>query len=125
MLIYRVCTLICGIDTNDIITVFDKDIFDALIDYIIVGGYDENEIKDQYLLRFICKSQFKLTNKNEITREEIISKVLGKDKENGGNIIILDFIHKQCFPIFEKDEKGKITKSVINNVRVKVEFDII
>ena len=30
---------------------FDQEIFNALVDYIIIGGYDENEVNNIFLMR--------------------------------------------------------------------------
>lgn len=43
------------LNTKDIMEEFDQEVFNALIDYVIVGGYDENGVKDQYLIRFILE----------------------------------------------------------------------
>ena len=40
-------------DDNTIMEEFDIDVFDALVDYIIVGGYNESGRADPYMLRFI------------------------------------------------------------------------
>ena len=40
--------------------------FDALVDYIIIGGY-ENGKKDDCMIRFICKTQFE----DDLTKQKI------------------------------------------------------
>ena len=40
---------------------FDQEIFNAIVDYVIVGGYDENGVIDPYLIRFILKREFDLS----------------------------------------------------------------
>lgn len=49
------------LDSKDIIEDFDQEIFNAIVDYVIVGGYDENGIIDPYLIRFILKREFDLS----------------------------------------------------------------
>ena len=55
--------------SKDIMEEFDQEIFDALVDYVIIGGYDENGTKDQYLIRFILKREFDLSVPKEIPEE--------------------------------------------------------
>ena len=109
-------------EKNEIISEFDKDVFDALVDYVVVGGYDDDGQKDNYMLRFICKSQFKESNKNEVTREYITQTYGNNGTDN--NIIVLDFINRQNCISFDRDEEGKYNKKVINKIRVKVEMPI-
>ena len=59
-------------EQNDMLNEFDKDVFDALVDYVVVGGFDKNGQRDNYMLRFICKNQFKESGKDKITKEYII-----------------------------------------------------
>ena len=42
-------------ESSNEIKPFDEDLFEALVDYGIIGGYDENDNKTNYLIRFICK----------------------------------------------------------------------
>lgn len=46
------------LDSDIILEEFDRDIFESLIDKVIVGGYDENGNKDPYKLTFIYKTGF-------------------------------------------------------------------
>lgn len=48
---------------------FDQEIFNALVDYIIIGGCDENEVKETYIIRFILKRKLDLRVLNEIPKE--------------------------------------------------------
>ena len=109
-------------EKNEIINEFDKDVFDALVDYVVVGGYDEHGQKDNYMLRFICKSQFKESNKNEVTREYITQTYGNSGCDN--NIIVLDFINRQNCISFDRDEEGRYNKKVITQIRVKVEMPL-
>lgn len=34
---------------------FDEDLFEALVDYAIIGGYNEKEEKENYMIRCIFK----------------------------------------------------------------------
>lgn len=100
---------------------FDEQIFDALIDYVIIGGYNEKDEKDSYLIRFICKKSFNFTPKKDITKEMI------KKNNNLNNtdnyITILDVISNQRFNIFEKDKNGSRVRKTIENIRVRLELE--
>jgi len=106
-------------EENDILNDFDKDVFDALVDYVIVGGYDESGQKDQYMLRFICKSQFELTPKSETSKDFIVK---NNNIKISKMITILDFINKQSFVVFEKDNEGRTKKNIVDKIRVRVEM---
>lgn len=109
-------------EKNDMIEEFDKEIFDALVDYVIIGGYDEKGNKDHFLIKFILKNDYSITNKKEIPRELIVNKntVIENDEK-----ILLDFINRQNIKKFEKDKNGKTTMIRINTLRIIVEYDII
>lgn len=109
-------------ETNSIMKGFDADVFDALVDYVIVGGYNEDGQKDQYMLRFVCKSQFKMSDKEQVTKEYIVKN--NSLQNDNPNVVILDFVSKQCFTSFEKDENGIINKKVIDQIRVRIEMSM-
>ena len=60
------------LNSKDIMEEFDQEIFNALVDYVIIGGYDENGMKDQYLIRFILKREFDLSIPKEIPNKVIV-----------------------------------------------------
>jgi len=108
------------INNGNIMAEFDADIFDALVDYVIIGGYDECGNKDEYMIRFVCKSKFDISLKDEITEEKIVSNSrLLESKFN----VILDFINRQSIIVFEKDENGYQNKKIIDKIRVRVEME--
>lgn len=88
---------------------------------VIIGGYKEDGQIDQYMIRFICKSKFKLSNTDEITREKIIS---NSHLDTSEYNVILDFINRQNFMLFERNEYGHVNKKIIDKIRVRVEMDI-
>lgn len=110
------------IDSNKLLDGFDRDVFDALVDYIIIGGY-ENEKKDDCMIRFICKTQFDDTPREDLTKQKIIDNNDIMDYECNSFINILDFYSNQQFFYFYVDENGKKRKKVINSVRVRVEVE--
>lgn len=109
---------------GNIMKEFDKEVFDALIDYVIIGGYNEAGVGEKYMLRFICKNTFKGSLKKDIIKEDIckysdLSKIFDKR-----NKVLLDFVDSQSFYSFERDKKGILSKKIINNIRVRVEFEM-
>ena len=110
------------IDSNKLLDGFDRDVFDALVDYIIIGGY-ENGKEDDCMIRFICKTQFDDTPREDLTKQKIIDNNDIMDYECNSFINILDFYSNQQFFYFYVDENGKKRKKVINSVRVRVEVE--
>ena len=106
------------IEKDNLIEEFDVDIFDALVDYVIVGGYDEAGKKDPYLIRFVCKSKFDLSD--DVTPKKVLeNSSLAESSFN----VILDFINRQQIIVFEKNEDGFDNKRIIDKIRVRVEIE--
>ena len=106
------------IENDNLIEEFDVDIFDALVDYVIVGGYDETGKKDPYLIRFVCKSKFDLSD--DVTVEKVLdNSSLAESSFN----VILDFINRQQIIVFEKNEDGFDNKRIIDKIRVRAEIE--
>ena len=99
---------------------FDQEVFNALIDYVIVGGYDENGVKDQYLIRFILKREFDYSVPKAIPEELIVqnNKIDLEDKN-----VVVDFVNCRRYFSYEKDESGKHCKVLRNGLRIRVECD--
>ena len=55
---------------NQILEEFDREIFESIIEKVIVGGYNENGESDPYKIIFIYKTGFKDEIKNAILYEE-------------------------------------------------------
>lgn len=107
--------------SKDIMEEFDQEIFNALVDYVIIGGYNENGVKDQYLIRFILKQEFDLSVPKEVPEELIIkNNKIDLEEQN----VLVDFINTRQYFSFEKDKKGKLNKVVRNGLRIRVECDI-
>ena len=64
---------------------FDQEIFNAIVDYVIVGGYDENGVIDPYLIRFILKREFDLSVPKDVLDEVVI-------QNNKIDLILLDIM---------------------------------
>lgn len=100
---------------------FDPILFDNLVDYIIIGGFDENNQKNEYLIRFICRNGFYKKSREDISDEVIVTNGLNNDYNNI-YIPVLDFISTQKFFVFDLID-GKRTKRCIDKVRVRVELE--
>lgn len=109
------------LETNNILNEFDQEVFDALVDYIVVGGYDENGNRNPYIIRFILKREFNLRPRDEISKELIIA---NNKLDLNANNVILDFINTRQYYYFEIGENGKRTKVIQNGLRIRVECDI-
>ena len=107
-------------NSNKILNDFDKEVFDALVDYIVVGGFDEDGKKGQFMIRFICKADFK----NTIFRTEKIEHIVENNHIPSDKYLsLLDFESDQHFFYF--DTTGiKREMKLIKYVRVRVEVEI-
>lgn len=107
-------------NSNKILNDFDEEVFDALVDYIVVGGFDEDGKKDQFMIRFICKTDFK----NTIFRSEEIEHIVENNHIPSDKYLsLLDFESDQHFFYF--DTTGiKREMKLIKYVRVRVEVEI-
>lgn len=107
--------------SKDIIEGFDQEIFNAIVDYVIVGGYDENGVIDPYLIRLILKREFDLSVPKDVPDEVIIQN--NKIDLNSNNVLV-DFINTRKYFSYERDELGKLNKVLRNGLRIRVECDI-
>ncbi|MBQ9298258.1 MAG: recombinase family protein [Clostridia bacterium] len=102
---------------------FDAELFDALIDYVIIGGFNENGQKDEYMIRFICKKTFKFAFLEEKSIEKIIANnTINKDGTTQDYIPVLDFICGYHFATFE-NINGKREKILHDKIRVRLEVE--
>ena len=99
---------------------FDSSLFDSIVDYAIIGGYDEEGNANPFLIRFICRNGFYLKSRDDISDEMIINN--GLNNKDNIYIPILDFISTQKFVVFE-EEGGRRKKKIIDKVRVRVELE--
>ena len=109
------------LDSKDIMEGFDQEIFNAIVDYVIVGGYDENGVIDPYLIRLILKREFDLSVPKDVPDEVIIQN--NKIDLNSNNVLV-DFINTRKYFSYERDENGKLYKVLRNGLRIRVECDI-
>ena len=110
--------------SHDIITEFDREVFDILVDKVIIGEIDEKGNKNPYVISFILKGS-KKTDSYELS-EELEKKVKKKsikpisieDKN-----VICEIKSFQKLKIFEKDEDLFRTKKQLEYIKVKVITD--
>lgn len=89
------------LNSKDIMDQFDQEIFNAIVDYVIVGGYDENGLIDPYLIRFILKREFDLSVPKDVPDEVVIQN--NKIDLNSNNVLV-DFINTRKYFSYERDE---------------------
>ncbi len=110
--------------SHNIITEFDREVFDILVDKVIIGEIDEKGNKNPYVISFILKGS-KKTDSYELS-EELEKKVKKKsikpisieDKN-----VICEIKSFQKLKIFEKDEDLFRTKKQLEYIKVKVIAD--
>ena len=70
---------------KDIMPKFDKDVFECLIDKVIIGKIEENGTINPYTIRFICKNGTEINCKDKFTAMS--------DKQATNNIATSDNQH--------------------------------
>lgn len=108
-------------ESSNEIKPFDEDLFEALVDYAIIGAYDTEENKINYIIRFICKKGFELRSREDISEDVIIENNHIDSKDNI-YLPIIDFVSNQNFFVFD-DTGAKRRKTLISKVRVRVEIE--
>lgn len=108
-------------ESSNEIKKFDEDLFEAMVDYCIVGGYDENNNSQPYMLRFICKKGFELRSREDVTNNLLIDNN-HIDSKDSIYLPIIDFVSNQNFFVFD-DSGTKRIKKLITKVRVRVEIE--
>lgn len=112
--------------THDIITEFDREVFEILVDKVIIGEIDEEGNKNPYVVSFILKSRknsdsCKLAKEPEKKiKKKSIKSISIEDKNE-----ICEIKSFQKLKIFEKDEDLFRTKKQLDYIKVKVieEYD--
>ena len=88
---------------------FDKDIFEAIIKYAIIGERTTNGQNNPYIIRFILKNGEAFNNKRNLLDAE--------------TLLILEFESKQKFFIFEKDKNNFSKKKLVDGIVVRIEIE--
>ena len=100
---------------------FDEALFEALVDYVIVGGYEKNGEKNNYIIRFIIKNGFELRSRGDITDEKIVENNR-LEMEHSIFTPIIDFVSNQNIIVFNK-VGSRLQKDLVTRVRVTVEVE--
>ena len=101
---------------------FDEELFESVINYVIVGGYVENGVAEPYMIRFILKTEENFFIKQEITNEFIVNQN-NISKSNTNLYTLMDYMNVQNFFCFEKNKENKLQRKFIEKIRVRVEID--
>lgn len=107
--------------SHDIITEFDREVFDILVDKVIIGEIDEDGSKNPYVVNFILKSSKKSDNyelaeePEKQVKKKSIKPISIEDKN-----VICEIKSFQKLKIFEKDEDLFRTKKQLDYIKVKV-----
>lgn len=110
------------VQTKTLLSEFDEDIFESLIDYIIIGSYEDGK-KDEYMIRFICKVKFNHTRRSDITKDYIVENNNIIKGETDNLIPLIDLYANYRFYSFEENGDGKLEKVTRNKVRVRFEVE--
>ena len=107
--------------SHDIITEFDREVFDILVDKVIIGEIDDKGNRNPYVISFILKSS-KKSDSYELSEEpekkvkkKSIEPISIEDKN-----VICEIKSFQKLKIFEKDEDLFRTKKQLDYIKVKV-----
>lgn len=109
---------------NAIITEFDREVFDILVEKVIIGEINENGEKNPYVISFVLKNK---NGKNNSLSDEDEKKKHKKQEIKSINIeeknILCEIKSFQKLTIFEKDEELFRNKKHLDYIKVKVLAD--
>lgn len=107
--------------SHNIITEFDREVFDILVDKVIIGEMDEEGNKNPYVISFILKSS-KKSDSYELSEEpeKKVKKKSIKPISTEDKNVICEIKSFQKLKIFEKDEDLFRTKKQLDYIKVKV-----
>ena len=80
----------------DIMPKFDKDVFDCLIDKVIIGETQENGVINPFTIRFICKNGSEINCKDKLTKtrdKQAIKNTATTNKQHSNNTATSDNQH--------------------------------
>lgn len=88
----------------DIMPNFDKDVFECLIDKVIIGEIEEDGTRNPYTIRFICKNGTEINCKDKFKNtsdKQAIKNTAMSDKQHSNNTATRDKQHTwsvwQCY----------------------------
>lgn len=83
--------------------------FEALVDYIIIGGEIDGQ-SEPCMIRFICKSESNIDKNQEKTNDFIIRNKRIINGESEDLYPVLDIYSNQQYHVFEKAENRRLAK---------------
>lgn len=92
---------------------YDEKLFNDMVLFYVLGGYDENGKAQPYMLKIIIKTEY-----NEVCDINPDYKTYIKNEF----YTILDYYSSQTFHYYEKDKNGKLKQKYVNRLRVLVQF---
>ena len=107
--------------SEQLLTTFDNKLFDDLVLYGCIGGFDENGEIDPYMIRFIIKSDINIKIREDMILDIIVNNN-HIDDEDSMYKAILDFRSKQSFYTFKQID-NKNTKTYHDSIRVRFEIE--
>ena len=90
---------------------FNYELYEKIVNLVIMGGYDETGRENPYLLRFILKEDLIFDNKYK-----------NKRRFNGKTIEILSFDNKINAKYGVYDDDRNYSKLIIDSIKVKIEL---
>ena len=111
-----------ALNLKKILSEFDEEVFEALVDYIIIGGEIDGQ-SETCMIRFICKSENNVEKNQERTNEFILrnKKIINGKSED--LYPVLDIYSNQQYHIFEKAETERLVKKTMTQIRVRLELE--
>lgn len=107
--------------SHDIITEFDREVFDILVDKVIIGEIDEEGNKNPYVVSFILNSNKKSDIHESLEEpEKKVKKYNIKPINIEDKNVICEIKSFQKLKIFKKDEDLFRTKKQLEYIKVKV-----
>ena len=98
-----------------------KSLYSQLINYCIIGGFNEKNEFDPYMVKIILRRNKYLTNRTLLVPDYILSQSsLAKHKNP---FTVFDDYLKTMVICYQKNEEGKVKKHILEKVRLIVEFE--
>ena len=123
------------LENGEIITEFDKDAFEILVEQVIIGGYNEKDKADPKQVTFVLKNETKINYKDYLQPSNDISqKNLQMSNNTCGVLLgaiskrfdtIVEFSAFEDFVSYERKGKNKIKRVENHKIKVAIEVDLV
>ena len=111
-----------ALQKNEILEEFDREIFESMIEKVVIGGYDDEGKKDPYRITFVYKTGFRNCIKN--AKKKVAPENMQQQKECVTTEVSRS---KNCVPPQKSTHTETIvslSKGEINSKKVKVEISL-